>query len=163
MASGKMEKTYIQFNDENAEKACAEKWGDGIGITEKQAKNVTSFSTYEFNNKEIQYFNELKYFEGITVIPQMLISNNPVVKVTIPVNVTDIQNYWFRNNQNNQNVRIILLPKNPPTLGWASFNGIPSDAIFYVPDDSLESYKTAATWSRLHIARFRTCGVDIFQ
>lgn len=147
MASGKIEKTYIQFADPNAQKYCAEKWGDGIGITQRQAESVLSFLNYQFDSKEIKSFDELKYFSSVKIIPQYFISNNPITRVTIPINVTNIQNYWFRNNQGNKNVAILLLPIDPPKLEWASLNGIPADCKFYVPDESVNVYKSAEIWN----------------
>lgn len=35
----------------------------------------------------------------------------------------------------------------PPTIENNTFNDIPSDAIIYVPTESVEAYKAATNWS----------------
>ena len=63
---------YILFQDHTVEEIMAaylltKSVGDGIGITEENAKDkkITSIPSFR-NNTDIQYFNELPYFERVT-------------------------------------------------------------------------------------------------
>ena len=63
---------YILFQDHTVEEIMAaylltKEVGDGIGITEENAKDkkITSIPSFR-NNTDIQYFNELPYFERVT-------------------------------------------------------------------------------------------------
>lgn len=62
----------------------------------------------------------------------------------IPAGVTSIGNNAF-----NQARCYILKPTTPPTLGGTTAFGNPQMGLrFYVPDSSLNAYKTATNWSR---------------
>lgn len=52
---------YIKFKDPVVERLCAQKWGDGIGITLAQAKSVNDLGR-TFQNTEITSFTELPMF-----------------------------------------------------------------------------------------------------
>lgn len=53
---------YIKFADPVVEQICATNWGDGTGITEEQAAQVTSIRNIFKENTDITSFEELKYF-----------------------------------------------------------------------------------------------------
>lgn len=59
------DKDYIPFADPVVAQICADNWGDGIGITYKQAAAVTSIGTVFRANTEITSFDELQYFTGV--------------------------------------------------------------------------------------------------
>ena len=66
--------------------------------------------------------------------------------ITIPENVTNIGKYAFNNCYAVGEYH--FKPTTPPTLANVNaFNGIQSDCIIYVPQGSLNAYKTATNWS----------------
>lgn len=97
---------YIKFADPVVEQICAQKWGDGIGITLAQAKSVNDLGTTFRNNTEITSFTELPMFginkiseyafyyctnlteltlfEGITKIEQRALAFAPIKELYIP-------------------------------------------------------------------------------
>ena len=58
---------YIEFVDPLVGQICASNWGDGRGITRKQAEAVTSIGAV-FQRTAITSFNELVYFTGVVEI-----------------------------------------------------------------------------------------------
>lgn len=79
----------IQFADENVKKLCVGMWdtnGD-LELSYDEAATVTSLGTTFTGNSEIQIFNELKHFTGLTVLDDAFNGCSNLWKVTIPVNV----------------------------------------------------------------------------
>ena len=79
----------IQFADENVKKLCVGMWdtnGD-LELSYDEAATVTSLGTTFSGNSEIQIFNELKHFTGLTVLDDAFSGCSNLWKVTIPVNV----------------------------------------------------------------------------
>ena len=65
--------------------------------------------------------------------------------ITIPDSVTTIGNYAFEFCDSLSS--IILLPETPPTLGTYAFDQIATNAVIYVPSESVDGYKSADRWS----------------
>lgn len=149
MMQGDVAKNYITFEDAEVGKICASAYGDGTGCTKKMLEAVTSVKENDGfkGNKSIKSFDEFEYFTGVTSIPQYIFSTSSLVKITFPKNIKSIANYWYRSNESNKDVRIKMMPATPPSVSWAFFNGVPKTAKFYVPDESVELYKSAGTWS----------------
>ena len=60
---------YINFADAEVERALMSKGiGDGIGITKRDAKSVTSIGAIFVNNEVVESFEEFEFFTGITAI-----------------------------------------------------------------------------------------------
>ena len=59
---------YIPFEDSAVFAIALAHWGDGTGVTMSAAAAVTTLSSYFKNNTDIQTFNELQYFTGLTAI-----------------------------------------------------------------------------------------------
>lgn len=79
----------IQFADENVKKLCVGMWdtnGD-LELSYDEAATVTSLGTTFTGNSEIQIFNELRHFTGLTVLDDAFSGCSNLWKVTIPVNV----------------------------------------------------------------------------
>lgn len=69
-----------------------------------------------------------------------------ISSITIPEGVTSIENNAFKGCYGIAEYH--LKPTIPPSLsGTNAFNNIPSDCIIYVPQGSLEAYKTATNWA----------------
>ena len=60
--------TYIRFQDDEVQRICATKWGDGIGLKQTIANNVTAFGTAFTGNTSIITFNELPSFSNVKII-----------------------------------------------------------------------------------------------
>jgi len=89
----------IQFADENVKKLCVGMWdtnGD-LELSYDEAATVTSLGTTFTGNSEIQIFNELKHFTGLTVLDDAFSGCSNLWKVTIPVNVESMtfNNFCF--------------------------------------------------------------------
>ncbi len=74
-------------------------------------------------------------------------SNCPNLELAIlPDTVTSIKNYAFFRSAKLRNV--IVKASTPPALeNKDAFNGVDSNFIIYVPDASVEAYKTATNWN----------------
>lgn len=97
-------------------------------------------------------------FQGCTNLTTAIISNNitkigvstfsgcsNLTQIIIPKNVTSIGSSAFSNC--NKLTEIYCTPTTPPTLdGNTVFNSIASNAVFYVPRESVEEYKAADGW-----------------
>jgi len=69
-----------------------------------------------------------------------------LMSITIPDNVTNIASSAFSNCFSMSEYH--FKPTTPPTLASANvFNSIASDCVIYVPQGSLDAYKTATNWS----------------
>ena len=87
---------YIQFADAEVERVLMSKGvGDGIGITKRDAKAVTSIGTWFKSNKVIVQFPELPLF-GITEIPNDAFNGcTNLLSLCIPANIERIGTYAF--------------------------------------------------------------------
>lgn len=88
----------IQFEDENVKKLCVATWdtdGDGT-LSYDEAAAVTTLGTVFKGNTEIQSFNELRYFTGLTALDDTFNGCTSLRRITIPVNVKTIGVTTFR-------------------------------------------------------------------
>lgn len=100
----------IQFADENVKKLCVGMWdtnGD-LELSYDEAATVTSLGTTFTGNSEIQIFNELKHFTGLTVLDDAFSGCSNLWKVTIPVNV---ESMTFNNFCNCVSLKTITFEK----------------------------------------------------
>lgn len=138
-----------------------------IGITAKQCAAVTqNILGRNLNNKgEIGSMNELIYFTSITSIDNGTMTGAYPTAIQIPSNVTFVQGYsnWTKNlsifdipstvtgvnsiwGMNFPSLNVMIIRCNTViSVGYA--NAFPSTAIFYVPDELVDSYKAASGWS----------------
>ena len=68
-----------------------------------------------------------------------------VEEFVVPVTVTSIGRYAFGGMPNMKYIK--MLPVTPPTLNSLAFNGDTSNCPIYVPDESVDAYKSATNWS----------------
>lgn len=98
----------IEFNDPAVKAVCIANFdrnGDGE-LTLDEAAAVTSLGTAFLNNTEIQSFNELQYFTGLddgsewhnhVLTARAFLGCTNLVAVTLPANITRIENAAFQN------------------------------------------------------------------
>lgn len=65
LMGGEAPDEYIRFADPEVERICVANWGDGVGLTYKAARNITSLGGKFSGNKQITSFDELRYFTGL--------------------------------------------------------------------------------------------------
>ena len=90
---------YIVFKDPYVETICAKKWGDGLGITEEQAKTVTymDYNDGFFQNGSITSFDELTYFSNLETIGERAFYYcEGLTSITIPNSVMSIGECAFQ-------------------------------------------------------------------
>jgi len=88
----------IHFEDENVKKLCVAIWdtnGDHK-LSYDEAAAITTLGTTFKGNAEIQLFNELKYFTGLTAIEANAFSGcSNLWRITIPANVATLDAETF--------------------------------------------------------------------
>lgn len=87
----------IQFEDENVKKLCVAIWdtdGDHELSYDEAAKVTTIGATFK-GNTEIQLFNELQHFTGLTTLDDTFNGCSNLWRVTIPANVETINSTTF--------------------------------------------------------------------
>ena len=115
--------------------------------------------------KDASSFEEIRYFSNLKTVTGFK-GNTKMVTITLPEGVTTLGTECFRLSR----IRYLVLPStittlgheclkpvdycsyivfksiNPPSLNVNAF-GLPSGCKIYVPDDSVDAYKTATNWS----------------
>lgn len=148
------EQPPIQFEDAEVLRVLL---ANGVGsdgvITERQAKEVTSIGTWFRGNTAIKSFKELQYFTSITELGNYNLnyggatfyqcSNLEVVH--LPSSLSSIGNYVFY--QCSKLKKIVCHAITPPSLEMYALSTIDYGADFYVPDESVDAYKTK--WSKV--------------
>jgi len=97
----KKDSNTITFADAKVKAICVEHWDtDGDGeLSKAEAAAVTSLGDVFTDNKEITSFNELRYFTGLTELPEWGAFNGctALMLITIPANVTNLAGSAFAN------------------------------------------------------------------
>ena len=103
---------YIKFDDHVVQSICATNWGDGVGITEEQMKNVTIIDNKFKGNTEITSFNELEkctnlsYFGSSNQAAAPFMDCTSLKSVRVPSHITEIGYYSFYNCSSLESVNI---------------------------------------------------------
>ena len=125
-----------------------------VGITQQQAAAVSSLGTNgQIFQRTIVKNLDLTPFTGVSQIAASAFDNCSVLqKIVIPENVTGIGSHVFYSCP--RTLTLIMLPVTPPTYNgsanytiWQNSSVVNADYPMYVPDESLEAYKTASKWS----------------
>ncbi len=105
--------------------------------------NTKTISSYAFFYSK--YLTNVVIPESVTLIGSYAFQGcSSLQSITIPGNVASVQNGVFYDCSNL--TEIICKPTTPPTGGSIMFYNIASDAKIYVPQGSVEAYKTANYW-----------------
>lgn len=149
---------YISFADPDVESICVTNWGDENGLLISQAEAVTSIGTLFRANTDIDSFDELKYFTGITQIPGSSNSNGAfqgcsnLTSVTLPTSVKTIGAYAFFNCQSLESINL----ENVTSIGQ---NGFSNDImITEINAPSLTSLGVTSFYKCLSLERIISLG-----
>ena len=96
----------------------------------------------------IKLFEELRYFVGLTTIRRRAFDGcSNLTSVSIPHSVKNVAVYAFANCTSLS--KVYCHATNVPTAPEKAFESTPiENATLYVPEASIEAYKTTAPWSR---------------
>ena len=107
--------------------------------------SITSIRNYAFFG--CSSLTSIEIPNSVTSIGESAFHNcTSLTSVTIPNSVTSIGYRAFSGCNGLESV--ISLPNTPPTVSSSSF---PNDVIVYVPNASLDSYKSSTNWKNLNI------------
>ena len=115
---------YVDFENSNTENICVQEWGDGVGITEAQARTAqinynASNSQYGpfYNNPNITTFNEFDKFESLNNNPtDYMFIGSGLVSINLS-NCTKISRSQFKSTP----ITTINAPRLETFTGYASF------------------------------------------
>lgn len=103
--------SYITFADPVVAQMCIGAWGDGTGLTRRQAMFISDEqfrSVFNGSEKGITSFDELRFFSGITRIPIYAFSEcDNLTSVILPSRVTLIQAAVFYECSSLNNINLI--------------------------------------------------------
>ena len=173
------EANMIVFDDNAVKAKCISNWdsNDDGELSIQEAAAVTVFDgnlTNNFKyNTQIETFNELRFFTGLTAIGASAFSgtSSKFTTVTLPNTITSIGNYAFSACSKLASITIPSLVTSigqeafrgcsgltyivsecstPPTLGTNCFQNVSTDIPVYVPQGSVAAYKAASGWSNFN-------------
>ncbi len=111
----------IIFADEEVKRLCVNNWdtnNDG-GISLSEAEAVTDLGTVFKEKKNIETFNELRFFTGLTKISDHAFNKSSIKEIKLPGSITTIERYAFNECSNLSGK--LLLPENLTTIGDYAF------------------------------------------
>ena len=136
----------ITFSDETAETICLKNWdADADGnLTFDEAAAVTNLGETFRGASTMKYFEELKYFTGLTAISDNAFrSSSQLVTLFIPKNVKTIGAYAFTACSLLRNL-VILNDSEMIPFGSCSLS---NKATVFLPQQMLATYQTDEKWS----------------
>ena len=169
----------IQFADENVKKLCVGMWdtnGD-LELSYDEAATVTSLGTTFTGNSEIQIFNELKHFTGLTVLDDAFQQCSSLEMITFEkgsklesisgvrdlgafdgaINLTTVDMSECTQVKRideytfygNSNLRLFKIGTEiPPTCKDYTFYNINPYSVLKVPSGCTDAYKKATGWKK---------------
>ena len=124
----------IQFEDENVKNLCVATWDtDGDGeLSYDEAAAVTTLGTVFKGNTEIQSFNELRYFTGLTVLDaNAFYDNSNLCKIALPDGITTIEDQAFFRCSS---LKDIAIPNSVTKIGDSAFDNCNSLVDIALPE-----------------------------
>lgn len=121
----------IYFADQKVERVCADNWDtnhDG-GMNIFEIKSITSLGTAFYGNADVRYFDELKYFTGLTAIDEKAFDLcTSLEQLTLPPTVTRLNMNAFTSTA----IQRIVIPKSVKSIETSAFQGCRSltDVVF---------------------------------
>ena len=106
--------------------------------------SLTRIGSYAFQNCALTEVNGLGSTQVTSMGSYAFQGCGALKEITLPASLTSIENHVFRGCESLKYFRINA--NTPPTLSWATAFPTTIEAI-YVPDESVEVYKTATGWT----------------
>lgn len=111
---------------------------DDLNLPKLESLNSTSFQYVKLR--------KISNLGTITSVPQgCFVDCSELTEVTLPSTLTSIARDSFLRCTSLSHVK--MLAETPPSLDATAFNRTDSTFVIYVPDASVEAYKTATNWS----------------
>jgi hypothetical protein len=137
---------FITFSDKNTQTICLSHWDtdeDGE-LTIEEAQAVTDLGETFRGATEMKYFEELKYFTGLTEIPANAFrSASALQTLYLPKNVKTIGDYAFNGCSVLRNL-VILNDTDFIPYGMCSLMG---QGTVFLPENMLSAYEADELWS----------------
>ena len=122
----------IEFEDGDVKEVCVTNWdtnNDGE-LSYAEAAAITDLTLIFKDQVEMQYFNELQYFTGLTAIGDNAFSGCVNLSaITLPPTITSIGNYAFGYSVDNlgypvpcSSLQSIVIPPSVTTIGYYAFS-----------------------------------------
>ena len=143
---------YIDFADSRIKAICMDGWDevDDDEFTEDEAIQVVDLGWSFKGNSAIKSFEELRYFKGLTDIPDEEFRGcSSLTSIYLPETVTKIGEKAFSGCT--QLLYVALLA---PQVVEAQGSGLMSSATIFVPEELVEAYQADATWKKHKIKPF---------
>ena len=117
--------TYIRFQDDEVERICATKWGDGVGLRYSEVQSLTSIDNAFRGNTTIVTFDEFEKFIGVTALttananaPGSFNGCTNLTSIKFPHSIKSLQYGSFANCKN---LKIDVFIPNLESIGDQAF------------------------------------------
>lgn len=137
----------VTFADPAVEAICLANWDNGDGYFMKSEAEAVTNVRIVFQNADITSFNEFGLFTGVTSLVDAAFRYcSSLEYLTIPKNVASM---GWRALDSCSGLKVLVILKEGSILAANSnaLSGMAVSEAIYVPDDLVESYKTASYWS----------------
>ena len=151
---------YIDFYETRMRTICLNAWDDNNDdeLTREEAATVTNLGTRFALLNSIHGVDELKYFTGLTQIPDGAFRKNiGIVSAYIPENVTTIGTDAYSGCTALKYIAVL----NPTKVVDATLASLPKDLVVFVPEAMIDAYKTDSIWGQYDILKFD--GIAVIQ
>lgn len=151
---------YIDFYETRMRTICLNAWDDNNDdeLTREEAATVTNLGTRFALLNSIHGVDELKYFTGLTQIPDGAFRKNiGIVSAYIPENVTTIGTDAYSGCTSLKYIAVL----NPTKVVDATLASLPKDLIVFVPEAMIDAYKADSIWGQYDILKFE--GIAVIQ
>lgn len=120
---------------------------DGVGITIEDVAKVSSINTWFSNNSKVHSFDEFRFFTGVrSIIDKGFSYCTNLEYLTIP---KDVASMGWKAFEYCKSLKVLTILRE--TVLYAknnSLSGMVVSEAIYVPDNLVDSYKTASYWSQ---------------
>ena len=137
---------FITFADDAAQTVCLTNWDENEDgeLTFEEAAQVTSIGELFRGNDKLKYFEELKYFTGLTEIPSDAFRNaSNLVALYLPKNIQTIGSNAFMASSK---LRNLVITNDTQLIPFGNCY-LSAQATVFLPGNMLASYEADETWN----------------